>query len=193
MNNNVRKMIKEAKVLDDLWFNKVIGKELIAKNFIEELLNVRIKSIHKIKIENAIRFEVLVNGEEINYDVEIHKVTNTDELGKRFRYYQDIIDLDSDEYYKEYKKSYIIFICEFDCFKKGFPIYTFENRAVESPEITLDDETYKVILNMDYAEENKKMVSNDLAEFLRYVKTGIIKEDSCDLVKNIHEEIERIK
>lgn len=193
MNNNVRKMIKEAKVSDDLWFNKVMGKELIAKNFIEELLNVRIKFIHKIKIENEIKFEVLVNGEEKKYDVEIHKVTNTYELGKRFRYYQDIIDLESDEYYKEYKKSYIIFICEFDCFKKGLPIYTFENRAVENPEITLDDETYKVILNMDYTEENKKMISNDLAEFLMYVKTGIIKEDSCNLVKNIHEEFEKRK
>lgn len=46
---------------------------------------------------------------------------------------------------------------------------------------------------MDYTEENAKMVSDDIAEFLTYVKTGIIKEDSCNLVKNIHEEFKRRK
>ena len=49
------------------------------------------------------------------------------------------------------------------------------------------------ILNMDYAEENKKMVSNDIAEFLSYMKNGIVGEYSCDLVKNIQEEFLKVK
>ena len=72
-------------------------------------------------------------------------------------------------------------------------MYTFENRAVENTEITLGDETYKIILNMDYTKENKKMVSNDIAEFLMYIKTGRIEENYCNLVKNIQEEFEKVK
>lgn len=193
MNNNIIKMRRGAKISDSFWFYEVIGQESIAKNFIEKLLNVRIKSICKNEMGNRIRFEVLVDDNEKKCDVEIHRVTNIIDLGKRFRYYQDIRDLEANEYYKEYKKSYIIFLCEFDYFKKGFPIYTFENRAVENSEITLDDETYKIILNMDYAEENKKMVSNDIAEFLSYMKNGIVGEYSCDLVKNIQEEFLKVK
>ena len=185
--------MNETDKSDNLLINKVIGKESIAKNLIEELLNIRIKAICKIQVKNGITFELLVEGEEIKYYIEIEKVSNEKELGRRFRYYQDIVDFKIGECYEEYRKSYIIFLCEFDYFKKGFPMYTFENRAVENTEITLGDETYKIILNMDYTKENKKMVSNDIAEFLMYIKTGRIEENYCNLVKNIQEEFEKVK
>lgn len=69
MNNNIIKMMREAKISNSLWFYKVIGQELIAKNFIEKLLNVRIKSICKNEMDNRIRFEVLVDDNEKKYDV----------------------------------------------------------------------------------------------------------------------------
>ncbi|GEQ15588.1 hypothetical protein [Clostridium butyricum] len=183
----------EAKISDSFWFYKVVGQELIAKSLIEELLDIRIESIRKIEMKNAIRFEIIRNSEELKYDVEIHKVNNIKEVGKKFRYYQEIKYLKDDEYCEHYKKDYIIFLCETDCFKRRFPIYTFENRAAENMEVTLDDGTYKIILNIDYAEENKKMVSNDIAEFLSYMKNGIVGEDSCELVKNINKEFKKLK
>lgn len=190
MKNNIVKMTREAKISDSFWFYKVVEEESIAKSLIESLLDMRIKSIGKIEIESGIRFEVLRNGEETRYDIEIHKVNNVEEIGKQFRYYQDVRYLEDNEYYK---KSYLIFLCDTDCFKKGFPIYTFQNRAIENTEIILGDETYRVILNSDYIEKNKNMVSDDIAELLKYLRTGKVKENSCDLVKNIQEKFGVIK
>ena len=46
---------------------------------------------------------------------------------------------------------------------------------------------------IDYIEKNKNMVSDDIAELLKYLRTGKVKENSCDLVKNIQEKFGVIK
>ena len=68
------------------------------------------------------------------------QIANTNELPKRTRYYQSIIDLqllDKGKHYKKLKQSYIIFICPFDLFGKGRHIYTFENTCKEDKDISL--------------------------------------------------------
>ena len=121
---------------------------------------------------------------------------NSDNLPKRFRYYQSSIDtelLDSGEYYTNLKKSYIIFICKFDLFKKGLPMYTFENIAKEDKNITLNDEAYKVILNTDYSERYKETVNENIIKFLNYINTGEVENNSCHLVKSLQKELENLK
>ena len=123
-------------------------------------------------------------------------MVNNDNLPKRFRYYQSSIDselLDSGEYYTKLKKSYIIFICKFDLFKKGLPIYTFENRAKEDKDITLNDEAYKVVLNTNYSEKYKETVNKNVIKFLNYINTGEVENNSCSLVKSVQQELENLK
>ena len=67
-----------------------------------------------------------------------------EELPKRSRYYQDLIDIeliDKGEDYSELKNSIVIFICTFDEFGKGRHLYTFENICIQDETIRLDDKT----------------------------------------------------
>ena len=41
----------------------------------------------------------------------------------------------------------MIFICAFDPYDRGLPIYTFENTCKEDPGLKLGDDTVKVMLN----------------------------------------------
>ena len=204
MKNSMEKIINEAKIYEDFWFCRVISKEEIAKNLIEEILRIKIKSIQNINTQKSInlkegkkgvRFDVLVEGDEAIYDIEMQCI-NSDNLPKRFRYYQSSIDselLDSGEYYTNLKKSYIIFICKFDLFKKGLPMYTFKNMAIEDSSIFLNDEAYKVVLNTDYSEKHKDTVNDDVIKFLNYINTGEIENNLCYIVKCLEKELENLK
>ena len=71
-------------------------------------------------------------------------------LAKRTRYYQAMIDMDmlkKGEVYNQLRPSYIIFICTFDAFDEGLPMYTFRNRCVEKDGLELGDEATKIFLN----------------------------------------------
>ena len=72
---------------------------------------------------------------------------NDNELPKRTRYYQAMIDMAETEKgqdYQDLKESYIIFICTFDPFKQGKPMYTFRNLCIENKELELEDKTTKI-------------------------------------------------
>ena len=73
-----------------------------------------------------------------------------EDLPKRTRYYQGMIDLnllDKGMDYTQLKQSFVIFMCTFDPFHIGRHVYTFENRCVEDPNVQLNDGTQKIILN----------------------------------------------
>lgn len=86
-----------------------------------------------------------------------------------------------------------IFICTFDYFEKGRHLYTFENRCVEDPELKLQDETQKIILNTKgYLED----VSQEVRDFLHYIEhttEEAARKSSGTLVKNIQKKVEQVK
>ena len=99
------------------------------------------------------------------YDKKILK----DNLSKRMRYYQGMIDLnilEKGENYKNLKKSFVIFICTFDLFGLGRHVYTFENRCIEDLELPLGDDTTKIILNTKGTLDD---VSPEMKRLLDYV------------------------
>ena len=49
--------------------------------------------------------------------------------------------------YSELKESYVLFICLYDPFKQGLPVYTFKNTCEENPATSLNDKSYKVFYN----------------------------------------------
>lgn len=153
------KPYEELTISDNFMFQKVMRDPSICKEFLQIILNVPIEKIVYPEEEKviditsdgkSIRLDVyLADGKGTIYDLEM-QTTETGNLPKRSRYYQGMIDLNTIEKgddYRQLKKSFVIFICTFDPFGLERYVYSFENRCIEVPELSLDDETYKVFLS----------------------------------------------
>ena len=139
----------------------------------------------------GIRLDVYVDdGNNTVYDIEMQTKLDAN-LPKRSRYYQGLIDLellDKGMDYTELKKSYVIFICTSDPFGKNAPIYTFENRCVQTPELPLGDETNKIFLNASGVKEN---IKQELKEFLQYIHTGTPTNEFTDGIEKAVQKVKR--
>ena len=125
----------------------------------------------------------------INYDERDEK-TIIRELPLRTRYYQNIIGtnmLRKGMHYRELKKTYVIFICTFDPFGVGLPVYHFTYRCKEDCNLQMGDLTENIFLKVKAAD---KTDDEELAAFLRYVNGQ--KPDSS-FTKKLDEEAMRIK
>ena len=123
------------------------------------------------------------------YDIEI-QTSNNDNLAKRMRYYQGLIDNDSLEkgnHYWQLGTSYIIFVCTFDYFKRGNHFYSFRERCDQDHDLLMGDETVKIFLN---AKGKKNDVSKDLLDFLNYING---KKSENPLVVALDEEVQKVK
>ena len=95
--------------------------------------------------------------------------SNNDNLAKRIRYYQGLIDMDKLQKGKKYRalgESFIIFICTFDYFHKGKHIYTFREFCQQDFSIALNDGSTKIFLNTTGTEDD---VNKDVKNFLDYI------------------------
>ena len=114
------------------------------------------------------------------------QTTNYEELPKRSRYYQDIIDLkliEKGQSYDILKTSYVIFICTFDFFEKNRSIYEFENICVDDSDIKLNDGTHKIFLN---TKGNRDGISEELQMLLDYFDG---REPESQLAKDIDRKV----
>ena len=160
---------------DDFLFCKIISNNLdIACNLLEAILDIEIKHVKVVEtqkslkftpIDRGVRFDAYVEDDENTiYDVEM-QTSLKPALGKRMRYYQGMIDLDTIEQgadFKDLRKSFIIFICTEQPFKdSSLPIYTFTTKCHEDPDINLNDETTKIIVNVkgDLSKASPKLKS----------------------------------
>ena len=69
--------------------------------------------------------DVYLEGDGEIYNIEMQTARRTN-LVKRMRYYHSAIDVDSllrGNPYDRLKKSFVIFICNFDLCGDGFPVY----------------------------------------------------------------------
>lgn len=192
----------ELEFVDDFVFCKVMRREEICKKVIELILGVKIKSIRTFDSQHAIeltangkgvRLDVIVDDEGTIYNIEM-QTSPENEYGKRSRYYQGMIDLETMSRgceYSELRKCYVIFLCLTDPFRKYRAVYTFENRCVEDLSIRLKDEAYKVVVNPFGRTEG---CSEELKSFLAYLRKKTISDTFTqmldDEVKNVraHEE-----
>lgn len=96
----------------------------------------------------SIRLDVLFEGENEWYNIEM-QVEDERDSPKRSRYYhavEDVIGLKPGQPYNALKPGYVIFICMFDLFKLGAPIYEFEMYDVKKG-LKLNDEQVTIFLN----------------------------------------------
>ena len=76
--------------------------------------------------------------------------------------------------YSELKRNIVIFICTFDPYGEDRHIYTFENRCVQNPDISLEDATQKIVLNTKGKIDD---VPKSLKLFLDYIETDIAEDE----------------
>jgi len=153
------KAFEELQIKDDFMFSVIMRNPKFCKPFLERVLGIKISRIEYPKSQETIdisadaksvRLDIYVeDGEETVYNIEMQTTENRN-IPKRTRYYQGMIDLnilEKGDNYKDLKRSFVIFVCTFDLFGEGRHIYTFENRCIQNPELSLGDETTKIILN----------------------------------------------
>lgn len=145
----------------------------------------------------SIRLDVYGEDEvDVRYDLESQNEKKN--LPKRSRYYQaelDVSSLKPGEDYSNLKPLYIIFICTFDPFDRGFYRYTFEPICKEDRELMLDDETCRVFLNTKG--KNNEDVPEELVEFLHYMENStdhyIQTKTHSKAVRKIHDVVKQVK
>ena len=213
---------------DDWMFKKVMENKDICQKVIERLLHIQVADISYPELEKAIspyytshgvRLDVYVKDSDRVFDLEIQSYKE-DALGKRMRYYQSMVDIDSlmkGEDYTKLKESYIIFICTKDslddskssekifdigeCAEVGVcdvnaetvadrSVYTFRTTCQEDSRIKLNDKSVKVIYNAN-AYENES--DPDTKSFLKFVCKNTAGDNLSTEIANRIAEIKRIE
>jgi len=193
---------EELTICDNFLFLKVMQNKRICKRLIEKILGIRIRQISYPVTEKTIdirydsksvRLDVFVEDDQGTlYDIEMQTTDGDtpDELPKRARYYQAMMDMDvlnKGELYTQLRKSFVIFICTFDPFEGRKSIYTFQETCKENPALAMGDETTKIFLNSLGSREG---LDSDIAAFLDYVN-GLSAKGR--FTKSIESEVRKVK
>ena len=201
-------------IKNNFLFQETLRNKSLCKQLLERVLHIQVKTIRYMETEKTMkaqlsskntRLDVYVEDKDgnvadiemqttdtksvINYD-ERDERTIIRELPLRTRYYQNIIGtnmLRKGMHYRELKKAYVIFICTFDPFGAGLPVYHFTYRCKENGNLQMGDLTENIFLNVKAADKTN---DEELAAFLRYVNGQ--KPDSS-FTKKLDEEATRIK
>ena len=194
-----RKDIQDLTIADDFMFGAVMRDPQLCKPLLEEILNIKIKHLEyperqKVLDERydskSVRLDVYVeDNKKTIYNIEM-QTTDNENLHKRMRYYQGMIDLNilnKGIDYEKLNKSFVIFICTFDLFEKNRYIYTFQNICKEDTSILLKDDEIKVVVNVNGTVGN---ISNELKAVLDYIANGIA---NTNYTKKLDVAVQRVK
>ena len=196
----VNKVWENATIKDNFIFGKTLEMNPeICRRLIELILNIRVKEIKYPEREKVIesrtdskgiRLDVYVEDKQNrSFDLEM-QIADSDNIAKRMRYYQSLIDGDKlkrGQHYNALGDSYIIFICPFDKFKQGRHIYTFRESCDQDYNLKLNDGAVKIFLSTKGTLDD---VSDTVKNFLNYVDSGIV---SGKFVKELDEAVWSVK
>ena len=188
------KRLEELEIWDDLMFGAVMSSKELCKHLLEIILQKKIKDIRYTELQKtidlqydakSIRLDVYVEDDlDSVYNIEI-QTTDEKNLPKRSRFYQGMIDLNilnKGESYNKLKKSYVIFICNYDPFGKGRCFYRFENVCVDDPSLKLEDDSVKIMIN-PYGNDTKQF-GKGFAALMDFLKNGQISDTYTESLKD---------
>ena len=118
------------------------------------------------------------------------QTTIPEDLPRRMRYYQSMIDIDSliaGSEYEALKESYVIFLCTKDPFGLDLPVYTFSTVCKEKTDFSLNDGINKLFFNASAFASEKNL---EIKGFLGYLCNG---RPSDYLTEDIDRRVERLK
>jgi predicted transposase/invertase (TIGR01784 family) len=90
--------------------------------------------------------------------------------------------------YSELPTSFVIFICKYDPFNLGLPIYTFQNRCDENHDLLLCDKSIKKIFNATSFKIEKDLA---ISAFLQYICNQKPVDDFTAKLSSIVEKIKK--
>lgn len=107
---------------------------------------------------------------ERQYATEMQNDIKKDDVKKRSRYYQALLDspilkAGKNTKYKQLPSTFVIFITQDDIWELDRAMYTFTEKCKEVPELELEDGTQKIFLNMSSKNGRPELVS-----LLQYMK-----------------------
>ena len=207
MQKNKIKPLKDLRLLDRFLFAELMEDEECSKEVLEIILGKDISLLSKEQTEKeirtatwlkSIRLDVYsVDEEGTVYDTEMQQNWR-DDLEKRSRYYQGLLDssllVPGEQSYNALNDTYIIMIMPFDLFGKGRYQYTIKAFCEEDKEIQIQDGATRIFLNTHG--KNKEEVRPELIEFLSYVeKTNELQEAMfhSEKVTKIQKAVQQIK
>ena len=194
------KSFAELTFQDNFIFQKVMLKKHICKAVLERLLDISIKDIVYIHEEKnldvrwdtkSVRLDVFVNDDKGTvFNIEMQTSKDMEELVKRTRFYQSILDMyhiQKGQKYTTLNDSYVIFICTFPVFTGNRHKYTFKNVCIEDYDIDLNDGATKLFLSTKGTQHD---VSKPLQAFLDYIDG---QEATDELLRDIDDAVHEVK
>ncbi len=177
----------------DRWmFNRVMCDENVCVKMIRAVLGIEVESIEYVNAEQSyepgyesrgVRMDVVAKADGRVYDIEM-QVAVEPELGRRMRYYQAILDtseLGKGQRYSSLPESYIVFLCLFDPYDFGSPVYRLDRCCQSEPSLDVGDGSHWLVLNASAWPEAS---DPELSDLLRYTATGWSDGAlSCDIDK----------
>lgn len=152
------------------------------------ILNEPALNLKEVKVEQvilnksgkrAIRLDAWAqDNKNRQFDMEMQNNSNEDDIRKRSRFYQGLIDtpiLKSGKktHYRHLPSTVIIFITQEDIFGKDLAMYTFSEWCEEVPNLPLSDGTRKIFLNMSSKNGRAELVS-----LLQYMKNTTLDNEA---------------
>ena len=192
------KPVEELKFTDDFMFCHVMKSPEICKGVIERLLGIKVEKIEYPELQkeirpyysaHGIRMDVYVKDSDRIFDIEM-QTSIPDDLPRRMRYYQSMIDIDTlmkGSNYITLKESYIIFLCTKDPFGLGLPVYTFNSVCKENKDFTLNDGVNKIFFNATAFASEENL---EIKGFLGYLFSG---KPSDTFTESLEQRVERLK
>ena len=192
------KPIEELTFTDDFLFGRVMQDPEICKGLLERLLEIKIDKIEYPTLQKTIsphykskgiRLDVYVEDSNRVYDIEIQNVLD-ENLAKRTRYYQSMMDIDlllKGKNYTELKESFVIFVCKEDFFGLNLPCYSFSNICKENPDLQLGDESHKIIFNASAFANEKNLEKKSILEYI------VDKKSTSDFTNKLDDLVELTK
>ena len=191
---------EDLDITDDFIFTRVMRNKRLCRTLLEMILKVKVGRIkfltshHAIQIDpnaKGIIMDVYLKDESKVINVEM-QASNHGDLPRRARYYQAAADIDTTpkgSQYKDLKQNYVIFICTFDPFHQGKPIYSFQNYCVDyGVPIPLADGTEKIFLNT--TAKDLSSLDGEMSLFYDYVRD---KTAQTDFTKELDATISQMK
>ena len=194
------KSFDELTFQDNFIFQKVMLKKHICKAVLERLLDISIRDIVYIHEEKnldvrwdtkSVRLDVFVNDDKGTvFNIEMQTSKDMEELVKRTRFYQSILDMyhiQKGQKYTTLNDSYVIFICTFPVFTGDCHKYTFKNICIEDHDIALNDGATKLFLSTKGTQND---ISKPLQAFLDYIDG---QEATDELLRDIDDAVYEVK
>ena len=172
---------KDVTLSDDYLFSQIMRDGEFCKLFLEMLMGIKIAKVSYLEAQKevnlfpqtkGIRMDVYLEGDGEIYNIEM-QTAHRHNLVKRMRYYHSAMDVDSllrGNPYDRLKKSYVIFICNFDLCGDGYPVY--ESRTIwkQNGKETGDGQT-KIVYNINAFEKAEDPGQRAL---LKYLSTAAV-------------------